>query len=69
MYRIIEMVRVVKDWQRATVLKYASPSHPWKALGRSDKVEKDLRKSGERVRCGSMTVVGSSDATYGDQSG
>ena len=26
------------------VLKYSSPSHPWKGLGRGDKVGKALRK-------------------------
>ena len=48
MYRINELDRVVKDWKQATALKYASPSDPWKALGRSDKVE-DLWKMGERM--------------------
>ena len=32
-YRINEPIRAAKDWQRPTVLKYASPSHPWKTLG------------------------------------
>ena len=64
-YRINELVRVVKDWQRATVLKYASPSYPREALGRGDKVEKGLRKGGERVHYGSMTLVRWSHAAPG----
>ena len=59
---------MMRDWQQATVLKYASSSKPRRALGRSDKVQRDLRKRGERVHCGSMTLVGRSDAAYGDLS-
>ena len=43
-YRINELARAVKEWQPATTRKYASPSHPWKALGRGDKVKGALRK-------------------------
>ena len=46
-YLIDELVRAPKDWQQTTVLKSASPPHPWKALGRSDEVEKDMRTRGE----------------------
>ena len=59
---------MARDWQQATVLKYASPSHPWRALGRSDKAQEDLRKGGERVHWGLMTFFGWSDAAYGGQS-
>ena len=62
MYRINELVRVVKGWRLATVLKYASPSHPRKALGRGDKVHGVARKRGERAHGGSMALVGWSDA-------
>ena len=68
MYRTNELVRAAKAWQPATVLNYASPSHPWKALGRGGKVKGALRKRGERVRGGSMTLAGWSDAAYWDQS-
>ena len=50
--RTNELVRVVKDWQQATELKYASPSRPWKALGWDDEVQRGPRKRGERVHCG-----------------
>ena len=59
---------MAKDWQQATVLQYASSSHPWKALGRSGKVRMDLRKRRERVRCGAMVILGWSDSAYGGQS-
>ena len=57
----------MKNWRQATALKYASPSHPWKAPGRSEKVEKDPRGRGERVLWGSITLVGWSDAAFGGQ--
>ena len=57
-FPINELARVVKEWQPATVLKYASPSDPWKALGWGDKVKGALRKRGERVRGCSMTLGG-----------
>ena len=59
---------MAKDWQGATLLNYASPSHPWKALGRSDAAGKVLREERGRVHCGSMTLAGCSDAAHGDQS-
>ena len=37
--RINELVRVAKEWRPATVLKYASSSHLWRALGWGDKVQ------------------------------
>ena len=45
-------VRVAKEWQPkewrggVRVLKYASPSHPWKALGLGDRAKQDLCKLG-----------------------
>ena len=46
-FRIDELVRVTRDWQQATALECASPSHPWRAPGLSDKVDKDLWKRGD----------------------
>ena len=46
-FRIDELVRVSRDWQQATALECASPSHPWRAPGLSDKVDKDLWKRGD----------------------
>ena len=45
-YRINELVRLAKGWQQATAPKCVLFSHPWQALGRRDKVEKDQRKRG-----------------------
>ena len=67
LHRIFEVVRVAKDSQQATALKYASASRLWKALGRSDRAGRALRKRGERVHCGSSTLVGWSDASFGGQ--
>ena len=66
-YRFNELVRVAMDWQHVTVLEYASPSHPWRALGRSNRVQRDLRKHGERAHCGSMTLAGRSGAAHRDK--
>ena len=57
-YRINELVRAAKDWQRATVLKYASSANSWKTLGRGDRVKGALRKRGDRAHGKSMTMVG-----------
>ena len=65
MFRINELVRVVKDWQRATVLTYASSSHPWKTLEWGGRAKKDLRYRGGKVRRGPMSIVGWSDAAFG----
>ena len=67
-YRINELVRVAKDWQQETVRKDASSSHPWRAPGRGDGVQRKLWKRGERVLCDSMTLAGWRDAAYGGQS-
>ena len=66
--RINERVRVAQDWQQATAPQFASPSHPWKALGCGDRAQEDLRKRGDRVHCGTATLAGASDAACGDQS-
>ena len=61
-YRINGMVRAARDWQQATALKYASPSHPRRALGWGDEGQGAAQNRGGRVRCGSMTLVRWSDA-------
>ena len=48
-YRINELVRVVKEWQRAASAKYASPSRPWKTLRSGGAAGVDLRNRGEKV--------------------
>ena len=55
---------MVKDWQQATVLKYASPSRRWETLGRRGKAKDDLCSRGERVHRSSMSSVGWSHAAY-----
>ena len=65
MYRINELVRAAKEWQPATVLKYASPSHPREAPGRGDRVQLALRKRGERVHWGPTSVAGWPVAAFG----
>ena len=67
-YRINELVRVAKEWQRATVLEYASASRPWETLGGGSKAKVDLCNRGEKVCRGPMPSVGWSDAAYDDQS-
>ena len=67
-YLIKKLTRVAKAWQQATVLKYASPSHPWKILGRGDRARQDLRNRGEKVHSGSRPLVGLSDAASGGHS-
>ena len=58
MYRINELVRAEKDGQQATAPKYALSSQPSKGLGWGGKVQGALRKGGERVHGGSMTLAG-----------
>ena len=64
----MQLVRVVKEWQQATVLRYASSSHPWQTPGRGDRAKQDLRNRGEKVHGGAMSSAGWSDAAYGSQS-
>ena len=46
-YRINVLARAAKEWQKATVLKYALPSDPWKSVGLEGKAKNNLRKGGE----------------------
>ena len=65
-YRINDLVRTVKKWAAAPILKYASPSNP---KGRKKgAVDGDMGARGGRVHCGTMSLVGWSGAVYGDQS-
>ena len=41
-YRINELVRVAEGRQKATVMKYASSSHPWKTPGGGGKAKNNL---------------------------
>ena len=70
-YRVNVLARVVEDWQQETALKYASPSHPWTALGRGDRAHAVLRKRGERVHGGSVRLEGKmlGSVWFADQSG
>ena len=62
-YRINELVKLVKQWQPATVLKYASSLQLDQAAR-----DVDARHQKERIRGNAMTLVGWSDAAYGDSS-
>ena len=66
-YRSNELVQAAQEWQQATVLKYASPSRPWKSLRRDDRLRGALQRGGEKVHGGSTTMVGRPDAAYGGQ--
>ena len=67
-YRFRELVRMVKNWQQAAAFKYASPSHPWEALGWGHEANWPLRGRGARVHGGSTTLFGWSNAAYGGRS-
>ena len=41
-YRINVLARAAEEWRRATVLTYASPSHPRRDLGFSGKAKDDM---------------------------
>ena len=56
-YRSNKLARAVKEWQMATVLKHASPPHPWKSLGFEGKGRGDLFNRREE-----LPLVGWSDA-------
>ena len=58
MYRINELVRAVKAWQHATVLKYAASCRPWKTLGSGGQIRADIRHRSEKVNCRSISSVG-----------
>ena len=64
-HRINELVRVATAWQHATVLKYVSPSRSWKTLGGGGRKTDGREKRGEMAHCGSMSLVGWSDAAFG----
>ena len=51
-YRINELVRVAEEWQKATVLKYASPVRPWETLSGGGENRDDPRNRGGKVHCG-----------------
>ena len=67
-YRISAPVRVVKEWQHATVLLYAPSSRPRKTPGRSGREKEDVCNRGGKLQSGSMSLIGWSDAAYEDQS-
>ena len=65
-YRFSDPAQTAKEWQVVTILMYASASRPLKpAVGA---VDGQMKTPGERVHCGTMLLVGWSDAAYGDQS-
>ena len=68
MYRINELVRAVKAWQKATVLEYASSSHPWRSPWFDGKARNDLRHGGKKLRYGRLPLLERSDAAYRDHS-
>ena len=57
-YRINDLVRTGRAWQKATILKYASPPH--QKNRERGAVDEEIRTRGGRA--------GWSDAAYGDQS-
>ena len=65
-HRINGLVKTVKVWQQATVLKSASPSHPWASALRD--ADGRMRARGDRIHCGAASLAGRPDAAYGDQS-
>ena len=67
-FRINGLVRVAKDWQQATALKYASPPRPRETSGRGDRTKQAPRNQGVKVHRGSAPLVGRPDAAYSDQS-
>ena len=65
-YRINGVVRTEKEWQTATISKYAS-SFRQKELEHGA-VDGEMRTRGERDHCGTMSLFGRSNAADGDQS-
>ena len=63
--RIKELVR---RWRKATVARYASPTHPWRSLGFDGKAMIDMRNRSWKLHCGATPLVGWSDAAFGDES-
>ena len=68
-FRTNELVRVAKERQHATPLKYASSPRPWRALGSGGQISADLGNRSEKVHCSSMSLVGRSDAANEDRLG
>ena len=64
-HRINDLVRTVKEWAEATILKYASPFNPEDR--KKGAVDEDMGVPGGRVHCGTMSLVGWSGAVYGNQ--
>ena len=64
-YRINDPTRPAKERQRATVLKYASSPRPG-APARGD-LHNRVRARREDIHRGTISVVGSSNAGYGDR--
>ena len=50
--RIIELALSAKGWRKATALKHASPSHPWRTPGGVGKAKDNLCNRGEEMHCG-----------------
>ena len=65
-YRINDLAKTVEVWREATVLKYLLSSHK----GKPERGTEDgkLRQRSEKIHGGTRTLVGWSDAAYGDQS-
>ena len=54
-YRINDLARTAQEWQKAAVLKYATPSHPG-AQSRGD-TDGRRRARGAKIHYGTMSVV------------
>ena len=65
-YRINALIKTAKINQPRTILKYASSSFPLFPAGVGKKGRR--RSNGERVHNGALSLVGWSDAAYGDLS-
>ena len=60
---------MVKELRRATALRYGAPSRLRKALDFTGGAMDDFMcNQGEKRRCGAMSLVGRTDAAFGDQS-
>ena len=63
--RVNDLVKTVKEWKEATVLKTASTPHP-SSLARGD-ANGGMSARGEKVRFGAATLARWCDAANGDQ--
>ena len=66
MHRINDLIKKVKAWQKATVLKYASSSQIGDVCNFPE--GENVRQRKEEIHGGAMALAGRSDAAYGDQS-